>query len=476
MSNSDSAHILSYLEFYSGIGGWTMALEEACCQINQFALKTGKTKMLSPKCLSSFDHSDLCNKVYEYNFTDDKETGCCSLDEFLRKTNGKEGTIDRQPKKSIAIERLTQKKLQNLNAFIWMMSPPCQPYTRQHNKQQEDLLDPRTKSFLHLCEILHAMEFVTLPKIILMENVVGFETSSSCQRWRNVLKSRNYCVTHFHLNPTQVLIPNDRPRYYCLAILGLSLESHGNRGPLGKSEALISWFLSKQDINDQWVKSQNIHTNINPLGVKEEHDVKETELESISHFLDHSNDDITTAADRLFVSKKKLDSTASWCFDIVTPLDRRSACFTQSYGNFIRGTGSVLFLDKYSTPNVLQDGLLESTKKKRFKFSSVSEADRFKLVPAHERVFDRKWSDGIDLENRLRYFSGMEIARLMGFPVLFMAQMSHSSTHSGLCVKKHFSFPPDVSIKQQWKLLGNSLNVKVAAKLVELSISLGLNI
>ena len=41
---------------------------------------------------------------------------------------------------------------------------------------------------------------------------------------------------------------------------------------------------------------------------------------------------------------KKLSASASWFFDVVTPSSKRSACFTQSYGVLVCGTGSVLYL------------------------------------------------------------------------------------------------------------------------------------
>ena len=69
-----------------------------------------------------------------------------------------------------------------------------------------------------------------------------------------------------------------------------------------------------------------------------------------------------------------------------------------------------------------------------------------------EREFEKDWAKDLDL-SKLRYFSGKEMARLMGF-------------------RDSFSFPPSHTVKQQWKLLGNSLNVRVASRLVELGFRL----
>jgi len=138
----------------------------------------------------------------------------------------------------------------------------------------------------------------------------------------------------------------------------------------------------------------------------------------------------------------------------------------------------------------------------------VTDTSRFKLVPAHERTFDSNWADGVDLQNNLRYFSGEEIARLMGFPVATTttpttATVATTTTisHDGAPILmtidpndddmkdtimnandnvninanlRTFSFPPDMTVRQKWKLLGNSLNVTVAAKIVEVSLRLWL--
>ena len=111
------------------------------------------------------------------------------------------------------------------------MSPPCQPHTRQHSNQQAGLEDPRSKSFLYLCQLIEAMAEEKLPKLILLENVVGFETSNSCRRLREVLATRHYSEGHFHLSPTQVDTPNDRPRYYCVAA---RLDDKEDDNPLKK--------------------------------------------------------------------------------------------------------------------------------------------------------------------------------------------------------------------------------------------------
>ncbi|KAJ2807118.1 hypothetical protein H4R20_001409 [Coemansia guatemalensis] len=91
--------------------------------------------------------------------------------------------------------------------------------------------------------------------------------------------------------------------------------------------------------------------------------------------------------------------------DVVTPDDRRTLCFTKGYTWYAKGTGTLLeFQDKTGT-------------------------------------------DSADSHN-IRYFTPREVASLMGFPA-------------------SFTFPSDTSIKQRYRLLGNSLSVSVVAMLMD---------
>lgn len=96
-------------------------------------------------------------------------------------------------------------------------------------------------------------------------------------------------------------------------------------------------------------------------------------------------------------------------------------CFTKSYSNYIEGTGSVY--SSFLTRQELDDKIAE---------------------------IERNGMD-IDLKAqlRLRFFTPAEVARLMSFP-------------------PDFTFPPSISRKSQYKLMGNSINVKVVSELVKL--------
>ena len=523
-SNNDNAiNAISYVEFYSGVGGWTMALEEALHKLGpllssiQTKKSIGTTNLNhepkdnntnkdsstssdpSPekkhmrhyelKRLAALDHSDLCVKVFSYNFVRAKttpETAVKPSDSTKSdKTKRKRRPKDSNRQKSYSIERIPLRQLEEWSADVWAMSPPCQPHTRQHNdknhrdqEHKKDLDDPRSKSFLKICEWLEGtstggsscsnektknirLSDESLPSLIFLENVVGFESSNSFRKWRSALSSRGYRVGHFHLTPTQVKIPNDRPRYYSIAFRGTgsginnlihdlsSLPPRTVNPSLPPVSSLLSYLNRETKENDTPPK---IYKAIPELHVTPENSMNEDEdedgnkkISTISSFLDRNNANANTteaATATLRVPEKVLQNQSAWCFDIVTPSDRRSSCFTHSYGRFIRGTGSILYNDEenqHKGSDAASDDAIGNFKKKNCVIQ---------LFPPDQREFQVDWMNQLD-PGKLRYFSGNELARLFGF-------------------SESFSFPSDTSLKQQWKLMGNSLNVRVASKLVEL--------
>jgi len=341
-------------------------------------------------------------------------------------------------------------------------------------------------------------------------NNVSNTMLGSFQTWRKVLSLRQYQVAHFHLDPTHLGLPNNRPRHYTVAFrpgtLAKRLRIGSDNGLAAVSSSSPTTKVVKQYklfqreeldkppiiYNEQSLQQQQQQQHIG--------EVTPLAVPCISSILD-SKPNVNPQQQQqelLQIPEKLRKSSSSWCFDIVTPNHRRSACFTHSYGKFIRGTGSIL----YTGP--LEPSLLETTQATTTTATTSAAtveggaadeaapapapaADRFQLQNPEERTFDATWSEDIDWQNDMRYFSGNEIARLMGFPVaelpaaaaLMMEEEDASSEQEQeqkqqcpVSVSSHrkFSFPEDVVVKRQWKLLGNSLNVRVAACVAEIGI------
>ncbi|KAB0347311.1 hypothetical protein FD754_012168, partial [Muntiacus muntjak] len=108
--------------------------------------------------------------------------------------------------------------------------------------------------------------------------------------------------------------------------------------------------------------------------------------------------------------------------DIVKPTSRRSTCFTKGYGRYIEGTGSVL--------QTTEDVQIENIYKSLTGLSQEEKIMRLSML-------------------QLRFFTPKEIANLLGFP-------------------PEFGFPEMTTVKQRYRLLGNSLNVHVVATLIKI--------
>ncbi len=109
------------------------------------------------------------------------------------------------------IESMSNAEFSQFEADFWWMSPPCQPFSRRG--AQSDDLDARTRPLLRLLDaITHCR-----PTTIALENVVGFETSRTYRRLRQVLSDCGYYVVCLELCPSQLGWPNRRPRFYLLA-------------------------------------------------------------------------------------------------------------------------------------------------------------------------------------------------------------------------------------------------------------------
>jgi len=166
--------VIRYIDFYSGVGGWTMALKQAAAAVQEGSDRTGtgattasSTPLLRLQCCAALDHSDLCLKVYSHNFDVRSGTSTSS--------------------KAVRIQDLAATQLIEWDAHLWLMSPPCQPHTRQHSNRDRDLDDPRSRSFLHLCDLLEDLPARHRPVAVLLENVDGFQRSKSAERFLEVL-------------------------------------------------------------------------------------------------------------------------------------------------------------------------------------------------------------------------------------------------------------------------------------------------
>ncbi|KAG0242376.1 tRNA (cytosine-5-)-methyltransferase [Actinomortierella wolfii] len=438
------------LEFYSGIGGMHYAFDLSGHQ---------------GQVLKAFDINTTANEVYAHN-------------------HGKKQLAQRN------IEAVPKEFYDKQQADVWLMSPPCQPYTRTGN--QEGSKDTRAKSFLYLMRILPELEHP--PSYLLLENVKGFEESDSRDLLVETLTKCGYEFQELLITPLQIGIPNSRMRYYCLArktdkvgpfrhpvtgtLIGYipSLEKDSSdqkefvdtrrQGELSglstsaSARAAVAAAASATSSESDTITAPAKHpaspapesgdSTENNTTTKKRKTSMDTKVDVTAQPHKPDEDDIlqdplrASQVDQLagyieFLDKddermKKYaisDATLlkyGRLFDIVKPSTRRSCCFTKGYHHFVESTGSILQMAEDKDTAAVYDEAMA------LKGTEEGDAKALELLRSLQ----------------LRYFTEYEIARLMGFPV-----------------KDKFSFPEKTTLKQRYRVLGNSINVKVVSLLIQ---------
>lgn len=112
------------------------------------------------------------------------------------------------------IESLPDLVYREADAELWWLSPPCQPYTVRGRRR--DLEDSRAHSLKVVLQRIREIR----PRYVALENVGGFEGSQAQQLVRETLLQCQYRIAERLLCPTEIGVPNRRPRYYLVAAQG----------------------------------------------------------------------------------------------------------------------------------------------------------------------------------------------------------------------------------------------------------------
>ncbi|KAL0927000.1 hypothetical protein M5K25_003260 [Dendrobium thyrsiflorum] len=333
--------------------------------------------------VEAFDINDRANDVYMHNF------GC-------RPFQGN-------------IQSLSAAELDKYAAHAWLLSPPCQPYTRQGLRK--DSADARASSFTWILELIPQMR--QPPIMLFVENVVGFEISNTHKHMMDIFAKNTFVTQEYILSPLQFRIPYSRPRYFCLA----------KRKPISFKNPSLNYQLCHTLTPIVPLEDKTLIDACLPEKVKEESYLS---CLSISNFLETSGslmgfeqdyhgkeaDGSVDFLEKFAVPYSLIERWGS-AVDIVYPSSKRCCCFTKSYFRYVKGTGSLL---------------------------ATSENFNYEAAKSTGTCFMK------DLG--LRYFTPREVANLHSFPL-------------------DFCFPEHITIRQQYALLGNSLSIAVVAPLLQ---------
>lgn len=158
---------LRVLELFSGIGGCATAIGERA------------------KIVAAVDTDPAARIVYANNFI---------------------SPICEQPAESLPTEWFREQA-----ADVWWLSPPTLPYV--HAGLWRELDDPRSNGLLH---VIKQIELVK-PSFVALTCVTNFNKSLTRQELRDTLTRSGYQWQELQLCPSDLGVPNKRPRYYLVA-------------------------------------------------------------------------------------------------------------------------------------------------------------------------------------------------------------------------------------------------------------------
>lgn len=98
------------------------------------------------RVVAAFDVNEVANEVYGFNcklINAEDYTPIMKEDKSSSKSLKKQRTS--LIPSAMSIEKLTVPMLDALAADIWVMSPPCQPHTRNNRTTKRDTSDPRLR-------------------------------------------------------------------------------------------------------------------------------------------------------------------------------------------------------------------------------------------------------------------------------------------------------------------------------------------
>ncbi|KAJ2776209.1 hypothetical protein H4R18_005788 [Coemansia javaensis] len=367
------------LEFFSGIGGLHYGL-----------LESG----VGGRVAMSWDMNENANAVYSHNF-------------------------GRRPSNK-AIDYLTAQDIDMHRADCWLLSPPCQPYTRGGNYRDCD--DPRARGLLRLLDLLPRVAH--RPTHVFVENVMNFENSRSRVALVTALGGLGFEIVECLVSPVQFGIPNSRLRYFLAARCRWAEPRAGReRGALddGDDGARAAWAAENSQRTAAYLARGRaaVHTSW-PFGPAAATAAgAEIALRPLRDYIDPACDaDPALRVPAADIAKRRRPG-----LDIVTPASRCTATFTKAYGSsHLLGSGS----------------LLQTAREP----SAGGGAPQTETAVAAEAAGPERL-----LGLGLRFFSPDEVARLHHFP-------------------QALEFPACTTQRQRLQLLGNSLNVHVVAQLL----------
>jgi len=397
------------IEFFSGIGGMRYGVEQALQQLaesasaaDQSSSSISSRNRLKLESCEAYEISLHANRTYAHNF----QEKCSAAKQKTSKASKTSSSNTPIPKFSVTTKLVEQLKPADLDgaADLWTLSPPCQPFTTTKGAKQLDADDKRNagiKGLMNVLKVIHQK-----PKWILLENVKGFVGSQVLSMWYDTLVQCGYSWKEYLLSPTQVGVPNHRTRYYIICEHN-SKRWNNSSSEKGTFSTGLPGILEGNGAADGSVPTcQPLSTYVQCLKV----DDRQPYLLS----------DDTLRKD--------------WAKELsfVTPEDSITYCFTAAYGRILhKASGSLLLMPAKNS------SLTTATSTNSPSPSAVTESSTSTRGSEDNNM--------LRYAGRVRRFTPKELLSIFGFP-------------------SDLTFPNDIPLEHQYKLIGNSVNVTVVSR------------
>lgn len=418
---------LRVLELFSGLGGMRLGLQNALSRVS-----TATCSCPSPH-FTAVDVSPLPNRVYEHNFKNHHV--CPNLVEHIRPPD-----VDGR-------------------FHLWLMSPPCQPYTTTTSALQLDEADQRSCGLSAVLALLESLQ--SPPKWLFLENVKGFLPSKMCEVTLRRLCVLGYSYRLHLVSPIDLGLPNCRSRLYMVAERSTRFHTTDDSGKSapgclvfgcrqkGRAHFPEDGAKYLEAINGGHPTAPGHPLSPQPPLLDDSGDASDVQLSCRTLNEVVGSVPLTpTELTALFVAGDFLRKPATARLSIVGPGDRITRCFTGGYGKLIHASAGSMFFD-------------ESAARTQKRLAAAGRAPMGESEDRHDddatvarsaalhvgRSLAREPLDRHDMlqyEGRIRFFAPQELLRLFGFP-------------------DTYTFPDGTPFREAFRLIGNSVNVTVVS-------------
>lgn len=362
-------------------------------------------------------------------------------------------------KKNLPETPICNKNIESLNlndipyADIWLLSPPCQPFTKGGSRKDSD--DPRSRPFLKLIDLMVSLEnHGKLPKAWFVENVANFETSNTHKEMIQMLSKLNFCTFEFMLSPTIIGVPNTRVRYYCVSVRKDSKHLLESLKELKASiyqkyhQSIASNVLLNKSTGEHATsppQPQTIPTEYSNVLCSLPYDHRKISRiigkdvpNSIKDIVMLNSNQINEDTFKLLqeFASNIIKNNPTFKFDIVNINSKASTTFIKSYIE-TQGRGGPLF--DYSE--------IQPTNEK-----SIIDHDTYSHV-FNTCTLDHQRFQSAQNNDCLRCFHPNEILSIMGFPADWFEDL-------------------DINLKKKYSLIGNSVSVYIVTILLHFMLEL----